>query len=607
MLRLSIARKLALAFGAVVVLIALVLVLASGGLSRLSAQSQESAQRVPRMDRIGQITTGVRQYRVAQLERTLAPEAADRQELRDEERDVAKRIDALIATTARGASSPAEKAAITRTAGDWRRYQRATSSLASVTAARGPASAYSDVLNGPADGIYDALTGDVAAVGRVNLAATRELAAEVQAHADATRNRILVVLVLSLLVALTACALVTRSIRGSAKHVLDRLSSLDGRDTTELDHGVRALAAGDLTRDVQMTTEPIARPGADELGDIARATNGIRDRIAAIVDSYNSSRQALSEMVSQVADGADAINGSSQQMATISEEAGRAVGEIASAVGEVAQGAERQVQAIADAQGIAEQVVSVTQRSAGEASTTAEVAGQARALAGEGAQAIVGATEAMGSVRESSRGATEAIRALDGKSAQIGTIVDTITAIAEQTNLLALNAAIEAARAGDHGRGFAVVAEEVRKLAEESESAARSIATLIGEIQTETSRAVQVVEEGARRTEQGAEVVQGARTAFEQIGSSVEDVTTRVDAIAAAVAQIAASAQEMSDRMTEVASVAEQSSASSQQVSATTQQTSASTQEIAASAQDLARTAGGLQELVTRFTVATAA
>ena len=61
-----------------------------------------------------------------------------------------------------------------------------------------------------------------------------------------------------------------------------------------------------------------------------------------------------------------------------------------------------------------------------------------------------------------------------GKSERIGGIVDTITGIAEQTNLLALNAAIEAARAGEHGRGFAVVAEEVRKLAEESQTAAGS-------------------------------------------------------------------------------------------------------------------------------------
>ncbi|MBB6454289.1 methyl-accepting chemotaxis protein [Salirhabdus euzebyi] len=47
--------------------------------------------------------------------------------------------------------------------------------------------------------------------------------------------------------------------------------------------------------------------------------------------------------------------------------------------------------------------------------------------------------------------------------------------LSERTKLLALNATIEAARAGEHGKGFAVVAEEVRKLAENSRSAAIEI------------------------------------------------------------------------------------------------------------------------------------
>src|SRR6185312_1373811 len=160
------------------------------------------------------------------------------------------------------------------------------------------------------------------------------------------------------------------------------------------------------------------------------------------------------------------------------------------------------------------------------------------------------------------------------------------------------------ARAGDQGRGFAVVADEVRKLAEESRGAAASISSLIAEIHTETARAVEVVEDGARRTEDGVATVEQAREAFLTLGASVDDMNGRVDQIAAAIGQIASSSHQVQTDMTEVAAVAEQSSASSQQVSASTQQTSASSQQIAASAQELARTAEQLERLVGQFSLA---
>jgi methyl-accepting chemotaxis protein len=64
---------------------------------------------------------------------------------------------------------------------------------------------------------------------------------------------------------------------------------------------------------------------------------------------------------------------------------------------------------------------------------------------------------------------------LQNRARGITEIVSLVASIAGQTNLLALNASIEAARAGEAGKGFAVVAEEVRKLAEQSQTAVDDI------------------------------------------------------------------------------------------------------------------------------------
>jgi methyl-accepting chemotaxis protein len=166
--------------------------------------------------------------------------------------------------------------------------------------------------------------------------------------------------------------------------------------------------------------------------------------------------------------------------------------------------------------------------SAAAARATAEAADEARDMAQAGATSAHGATAAMGAVTEASDAASAAIGGLGAKSREIGGIVDTITAIAEQTNLLALNAAIEAARAGEQGRGFAVVAEEVRKLAEESQDAARTIGGLIAEIQRETAGAIEVVERGAQRTAEGAATVAEA----EETSASAQEIAATAQSLA---------------------------------------------------------------------------
>jgi methyl-accepting chemotaxis protein len=412
---------------------------------------------------------------------------------------------------------------------------------------------------------YKVAVAAVERITKINVDEAHRLNGAIASTYRSSRLLTLVVLGVSILAGLGVSFLATRWILGSIRSVVA---------------ASEAAASGDLTARAEARS-------SDEFGRLAAA--------------FNAMVEALSGVVSRIREVSGTLTSSSSEMASTSEQAGRAVEEIAQAVGDVAGGAERQVRIVEGVKRSVEEVAEAVGLSAENAREAADAAGEARQVAEEGVTAAQHASEAMALLQESTREVTDAIRALGAKSEEISGIVETITGIAGQTNLLALNAAIEAARAGEQGRGFAVVADEVRKLAEESQSAAASIGSLIEEIQAETKKVVGVVEDGARRADDSAGVVEQAREAFLRIGSQVKGVSALVSEIAGATQQIAEGAGRVQGEMVEVAAVAEQSSAATEQVSASTEETTASVQQIAAAAQEVAGMAAQLDELVGRF------
>ena len=327
----------------------------------------------------------------------------------------------------------------------------------------------------------------------------------------------------------------------------------------------------------------------------------LRVALTETFSAYNGATDYLRDLVGQVSMTASSVSSASTEVASSSEEAGRTSTEIAMAMTDIGQGADRQANVVRSALECAGDVAAAAIASAAELDEALLVADRVRSITQDGVQAAAEADSTMQAVRDSSQAVTSAIGELAARSAQIGAIVATITGIAGQTNLLALNAAIEAARAGEQGRGFAIVAEEVRKLAEESGRAAQQIGALLATIQSETDRAVQVVEEGHQQTDSGAAVVQRTREAFSSISEAVHEMHTRIGEVSRASERVGGGSARLREMIEELSDVASHSSSATAQVSASAQESSASAEQLAATAQELKAGAEELADVVGRF------
>ena len=375
--------------------------------------------------------------------------------------------------------------------------------------------------------------------------------------------------------------------------VRDRLESLDEHCLTDLEGGLRAMAEGDLTREVRAVTEPIELvPDDPFVSELVGLFDRMLTRVQASLASYEALRadlrrvlgdesclaglevrlQSLSDnCLVSLGEGLDAMaDGDLTREATpVTEPLPRRDGVEPGVLAEVfnemlarAQGGlgaynttrQRVAAMIGEISGNSDTVA----RAANEMSRTSQETGAAiEQIAAAMSEVAVGATRQVQLVASMAGVADEATEQV-GTARQVAdegvSFTADIAAIADQTNLLALNAAIEAARAGEPGRGFAVVADEVRKLAESATATASK-----------------------------------ARTAFTSLAE-------RVDEVADCVHRVQLAAQEVS-------SVAEDASAATEQVSASAEESSASTEEVAATSEELAGTADGLQVLVNRFRV----
>ena len=232
------------------------------------------------------------------------------------------------------------------------------------------------------------------------------------------------------------------------------------------------------------------------------------------------------------------------------EQVAAASGQVSSASQSLAEGATEQAAGLEETSSSLEEMSAMTKQNADNAQ-------QANALAGEARRAADTGTESM-------RNMDGAIQDIQKSADETAKIIKVIDEIAFQTNLLALNAAVEAARAGEAGKGFAVVAEEVRNLAMRSAEAAKNTATMIEEsvknarhgvdISTEVSRVLDGIVQSVGKT---TDLVSEIAAASQEQAQGIDQVNTAVAQMDKVTQQNAANAEESASASEELSAQAE--------------------------------------------------
>lgn len=343
------------------------------------------------------------------------------------------------------------------------------------------------------------------------------------------------------------------------------------------------IAGGDLR------VKPLALTSSDEIGKMADAM----DQMAA----------SLNQLVRKVSSAAEQLAASSEELTASAQQSAEAANLVAGTVMQMAEGAAQQNESVTDAVAIVEQMTASLDGMSATAGNLAQLATQSVTQTDTGRKGIEKAVTQMGEVGQGTAATASSVLELQASSQKIAEIVGLISGIAGQTNLLALNAAIEAARAGEAGRGFAVVAEEVRKLAEQTETAAQQITGLIRENDESIQGTVARMQQAKGDVESGVKLVNDAGQGFESIAAMVGNLSAQIVEVSTTVREVAVGSRKINESVGQIEKVSQKTAADAQGISAATEEQSASMQEIASSSQALAKLAGDLQTVINQFRV----
>ena len=328
---------------------------------------------------------------------------------------------------------------------------------------------------------------------------------------------------------------------------------------------------------LDLTGEDVYPTRNDELGDMGLVVINMR--------------RVLSEFVGHIGHNGETLAAASEELSAAVAEHLVSVNTVAESINDIAAGTSQNADNISNISATLEEISAGSEEISAGAGDVNVSTHNAVTEASKGMLMLDHLVSQNENINQSMNEITEVTTHLSQGSEKIKGIVNLINGIAAQTNLLALNAAIEAARAGEAGRGFAVVADEVRKLAEQSSSATKDIAEIIGKMGDEINIAVNTVGKANKEVMKGKDSAITTQEGFKVIIERLEGVQMGVEQISLAVDETAKGTQTMVVSVENISNVAHTTSSNSETVASAAEEQSAGMHEINTNVINLSRLA----------------
>ncbi|MCI8967420.1 MAG: hypothetical protein HFH75_07535 [Lachnospiraceae bacterium] len=343
------------------------------------------------------------------------------------------------------------------------------------------------------------------------------------------------------------------------------------------------LTEGDMANVRSMTARK------DEIGSISRNIVLMFDNLRSIVRQIEQSSTTVSDNAAALADQTRQLKRSSDEISTtmndLSNAAMSQAGDTTTSANEVA---------VLDG---------LIVRNIGDTENLRSNADEMDQVKNNGLAAIKDLIEKTARSRESIAVVREAMQQNNEQAQKIEATSQKINAIADQTNLLSLNAAIEAARAGDAGRGFAVVAEEIRGLAEETNSLTNEIGSIIQGLLEKTADATQNMESMEKIFEEQERSVGETKKNFIQIEQCLESVQASVHTLYESSSSMTGSKEIIVEMIEGISAASQENAAGSEEVLAAVETQDSVITDITGMTQNLSSVAEELMEQAHKFSL----